>query len=602
MYTPAMDLLKRPGVPEEIEIFLNSTREGIIAVDRNGVVTVWNRGAERILRLSAAAAVGRPIVEVIPITRLPQVIDTGESERDCQVTVNDITIVTNRMPLIDRRGNVVGAFAVFRDISELEELAEEITNLREIRILQDAIFNSTQDAISVVDENGIGVTVNPAYTKVTGFAPGEVIGKPCTVDIASGESIHLKVLRNKQPIRGQRIQVGVEKKNVIVDAAPIIVRGELKGSVAVLKDLSEIYRLNSRLEQAQRIIRKLEAKYTFEDLIGDDIAFRRAVERARVAAATPATVMLRGESGTGKELFAHAIHNASERREKHFVRVNCASLSESVLESELFGYEEGAFTGAVKGGRAGLFEEAGGGTVFLDEVGLMSHNTQGKLLRVLQEKEFRRVGGTRTIPVDVRVIAATNIDLRAEIEAGRFRDDLYYRLNVMPIVIPALRERRKDIRLICTHLIHRINQEYGRSIEALSGDALDRLMVHDWPGNVRELENALRRAVITMTPAETVVTADHMPELERTRGGGGEGPDRREGPDGRVTGEDLADGENRGAPGREQRPLAEVTAHAEAEAIHAALYATEGSRRKAAELLEVSVRTLQYKMRRYGIS
>ncbi|MFW6337517.1 MAG: sigma 54-interacting transcriptional regulator, partial [Alkalispirochaetaceae bacterium] len=566
------DLLRRPGVPEEIEIFLNSTQEGIIAVDRNAILTVWNRAAERILRISATEALGRPIQEVIPITRLPQVIDTGESELNGQVTVNGVTIITNRMPLVNAAGEVVGAFAVFRDISELEELAEEITNLREIRILQEAIFSSTQDAISVVDENGIGVTVNPAYTKVTGFAASEVIGKPCTVDIASGESIHLKVLRNKQPIRGERIQVGVEKKDVVVDAAPIIVRGELKGSVAVIKDLSEIHRLNSKLEQAQRIIRKLEAKYTFDDLIGEDPAFRRAVERARVAAGTPATVMLRGESGTGKELFAHAIHNASDRREKRFIRVNCASLSESVLESELFGYEEGAFTGAVKGGRHGLFEEASGGTIFLDEIGLMSLNTQGKLLRVLQEKELRRVGGTRTIPVDVRVIAATNIELRREIEEGRFREDLYYRVNVMPIVIPALRERRGDIPRICSHLIHRINQEYGRSIEGVTTEALDYLAAYDWPGNVRELENALRRAVITMAVSETMVDLAHIPPLHAGEPGGpsGGGPTPAAGGHG------------------EEGTLAEVAARAESAAIMRALEATGGNRQRAAERLGVS--------------
>ncbi|MFP4406894.1 MAG: sigma 54-interacting transcriptional regulator [Spirochaetaceae bacterium] len=579
------DLLRRPGVPEEIEIFLNSTQEGIIAVDRNAILTVWNRAAERILRISAGEALGRPIQEVIPITRLPQVIDTGESELNGQVTVNGVTIITNRMPLVNAAGEVVGAFAVFRDISELEELAEEITNLREIRILQEAIFSSTQDAISVVDENGIGVTVNPAYTKVTGFAASEVIGKPCTVDIASGESIHLKVLRNKQPIRGERIQVGVEKKDVVVDAAPIIVRGELKGSVAVIKDLSEIHRLNSKLEQAQRIIRKLEAKYTFDDLIGEDPAFRRAVERARVAAGTPATVMLRGESGTGKELFAHAIHNASDRREKRFIRVNCASLSESVLESELFGYEEGAFTGAVKGGRHGLFEEASGGTIFLDEIGLMSLNTQGKLLRVLQEKELRRVGGTRTIPVDVRVIAATNIELRRQIEEGRFREDLYYRVNVMPIVIPALRERRGDIPRICSHLIHRINQEYGRSIEGVATEALDYLAEYDWPGNVRELENALRRAVITMAVSETMVNLAHIPPLYAGEpgGSGGGGPTPAGGGHG------------------EEGTLAEVAARAESAAIMRALEATGGNRQRAAERLGVSLRTLQYKMRRYKL-
>ncbi|MFW6214464.1 MAG: sigma 54-interacting transcriptional regulator [Alkalispirochaetaceae bacterium] len=584
-------LLRQAGIPEEIGIVLNSTQEGIIAVDRDSRITLWNRAAEGILGIEATEALGKPIREVIPVTRLPQVIDTGESELSGQLTIDGVTILTDRMPLVNEAGEILGAFAVFRDISELEKLAEEITNLREMRILQEAIFNSTQDAISVVDEHGIGVTVNPAYTRVTGYTPGEVIGKPCTVDIASGESIHLKVLRNREPIRGERLQVGVDKRMVIVDAAPIIVRGELKGSVAVIKDLSEIHRLNSRLDQAHRMIRKLEAKYSFDDLIGEDPAFLRAVERARVAAATPATVMLRGESGTGKELFAHAIHNASDLRANHFVRVNCASLAESVLESELFGYEEGAFTGAVKGGRHGLFEQAHGGTIFLDEIGLMSLATQGKLLRVLQEKEVRRVGGTRTIPVDVRVIAATNLDLRRAIAAGSFREDLYYRINVMPISIPPLRERKGDIPLLAGHLIHRINQEYGRSIEGVAAEAVDRLIAYDWPGNVRELENALRRAVITMAVPETRIEVEHLPEL---RGGGRAQAGR---------GELSAEGEaiTREESSAALRPLAEVSAEAEARAIRHALEGTGGSRQQAARILDISLRTLQYKMRRYRI-
>jgi transcriptional regulator with PAS, ATPase and Fis domain len=372
--------------------------------------------------------------------------------------------------------------------------------------------------------------------------------------------------------------------------------------VAVIKDLSEIHRLNSMLEQAHRIIRELEAKYTFDDLIGENPAFRRAVERARVAAGTPATVMLRGESGTGKELFAHAIHNASDRREKHFIRVNCASLTESVLESELFGYEEGAFTGAVKGGRPGLFEEANGGTIFLDEIGLMSLNTQGKLLRVLQEKELRRVGGTRTIPVDVRVIAATNLNLRKEIEEGRFREDLYYRINVMPIVIPSLRERREDIPLICAHLIHRINQEYGRSIEGITREALDYLAAYDWPGNVRELENALRRAVITMAVSESRLDLPHVPPLYAAEARSAPGC-----PDPEESGSPSGDGgEERGAPTGvvhhvEDGTLSEVAARAESAAILRALETTGGNRQRAAARLGVSVRTLQYKMRRYNL-
>ncbi len=421
---------------KEIEIILNSTHDAMIAVDGKGIITLFNKAAEKLTKLKAEGVIGRYVADVIETTRLPYILKTGKSELNRKQPLGDINIITNRMPVKDEKGNIIGAVAVFRDITEILELAEEITNLKEMQSMFRAIFNSTQDAISVVDQNGIGVLVNPAYTRLTGLAVKDVVGKYCTVDIAEGESIHLKVLRTKESVKGARLRVGPNKKVVIVDAAPIIVRGELKGSVAVIHDITEIKRLTAELDHAKQIIRKLEAKYTFEDIVGSHEKLVNAIEKAKIAAQTPATVILRGESGTGKELFAHAIHNASNRKYSQFVRVNCAAISENILESELFGYEEGAFTGAVKGGKVGLFERAHGGTIFLDEIGEIKMSTQAKLLRVLQEKEIVRVGGTKPISIDVRVIAATNLDLEKAVKEGKFREDLYYRLNVIPIKIP----------------------------------------------------------------------------------------------------------------------------------------------------------------------
>ncbi len=409
------------GMTHELEIIFNSTHDGIIAVDTNGRITLFNHSAEELTQCKAEDALGRHIREVIPSTRLPVVLETGVPEIDWKHPLGHTSIITSRMPIIDRQGRIIGAFAIFRDVTRMVELAEEITNLREMRIMWEAIFNSTQDAISVVDEHGVQVSVNPAYTRVTGFPRDGVIGQACTVDIAEGESIHMRVLSTGKPVTGARLKVGPHGKDVIVDAAPIIVKGEVKGSVAVIKDLTEIRRLTNELRRAQQMIRKLEAKYSFDDLIGKQANFVHALDKARVAAASPATVLLYGESGTGKELFAHAIHNASDRSEAKFVRVNCASLSEGVLESELFGYEDGAFTGARKGGHVGLFEEADGGTIFLDEIGLMSLETQAKLLRVLQENEVRRVGGTSNRAINARVIAATNLDLLQAVQQGDFR-------------------------------------------------------------------------------------------------------------------------------------------------------------------------------------
>lgn len=568
-----------------LELIFNATHDGIIAVDEHARVTLVNRAAEKIIRCSSETALGRPVDDVVPSSRLPIVLKTGRAELNWKHQLEHTSIITTRIPIVDPEGTTIGAFAVFRDVTHVVELAEEVTNLREMRIMWEAIFNSTQDAISVVDAQGIQVSVNPAYTRVTGYPEEGVIGQPCTVDIAEGESIHLRVLSTQKPVTGVQLKVGPHGKDVIVDAAPIIVSGELRGSVAVIKDLTEVMQLNKELRRAKQIIRKLEATYSFDDLVGKAPVFLHAVEKARVAATVPATVLLRGESGTGKELFAHAIHNASDRKAERFVKVNCASLSEGLLESELFGYEEGAFTGAQKGGKTGLFEEADGGTIFLDEIGLMALPTQAKLLRVIQEHEVRRVGGTRTKSINARVVAASNADLLQAVAEGRFREDLFYRLNVIPVEIPALREHPDDIPLLVRHFIRRINQEYGRAVSGVAPRVMEHLNRHPWPGNVRELENVLRRAIINMGVYETIVGESHLPELMDLQP---------------VPSAKIIPG-CRDTSGEEITPLREVLARREAEYLEQVLRHCRGSRTDAATLLGVSVRTLQYKIKKHDL-
>lgn len=314
--------------------------------------------------------------------------------------------------------------------------------LKEYQGMFEAIFLATQDAISVVDENGIHIMVNPAYTNITGIRSEDAIGKNATFDIEEGESLHLKVLATKEKVGNTKLKIKPSGKTVVAQAAPIIVDNVLKGSVAVLHDVTSIKDLTEKLKEAEKKIRALTYKYSFDDIIGESDKIKEVKMQIIKASKVPATVLLRGESGTGKELFAYSIHGLSSRKNKEFVRVNCAALSESLLESELFGDEDGAFTGAKKGGKIGLFEQANGSTIFLDEISEISLNTQAKLLRVLQEKEFMRVGGTHTKSIDVRIIAATNSDLNLAVKEGRFREDLYYRINIFPITIPPLRERK----------------------------------------------------------------------------------------------------------------------------------------------------------------
>ncbi|WP_071460074.1 sigma-54 interaction domain-containing protein [Bacillus massilinigeriensis] len=496
------------------DLIFNSTGDGMIVVSNDGEIILYNRAAEKIIGIAQEEAIGRNILDVIPSSRLPMVIASGRTETNQELVLPDGSkIIATRIPIIDDDGAIIGAFSVFKDITEVVNLAEEITNLKEIQTLLQAIIQSSEEAVSVVDEDGKGILINKAYSRITGLSEQEVIGKPATADIYEGESMHMKVLQTRRPVRGVAMRVGPNKKEVIVNVAPIIVDGKLKGSVGVIHDMSEIKSLSRELNRARQIIRTLEAKYSFQDIIGGSEEMTIAIEQAKLGAKTPATILLRGESGTGKELFGHAIHNASDRKYNKFIRVNCAAISESLLESELFGYEEGAFSGAKRGGKRGFFEEAHNGSIFLDEIGELPSNTQAKLLRVLQENEITRVGGTKPIPINVRVIAATNVNLEKGIANGSFREDLYYRLNRMPIHIPPLRRRKEDIPALCERLIQKINQDYGRNIEGVTPDAEKKLMDYDWPGNVRELENVLGRAIIFMNYTETVITLPHLPDL-----------------------------------------------------------------------------------------
>jgi PAS domain S-box-containing protein len=507
-----IDCLKDQSTQQSM--ILNLTHDGMVAIDCDGIVTLFNPSAEKLMGIRSQDAIGKIVDDVIPSTKLPRVIETGQPEINHQQELESgKKIITTRLPMFDHDGNPHGAFAVFKDITDVEELAREVTNLRSIQTMLNAIIQSSEEAISVVDENGIGIMINPAYTRLTGLSEKEVIGKPATIDISEGESMHMQVLKTRKPVRGARMKVGQAKRDVVVNVAPVVVDGELKGSVGIIQDMSEITALTNELNRARQIIRTLEAKYSFDDIVGESEEVRFVIEQAKLAATTPISILLRGESGTGKELFAHAIHNASGRKYNKFVRVNCAAISESLLESEMFGYEEGAFSGAKKGGKRGFFEEAAGGSIFLDEIGELSTHMQAKLLRVLQEKEIVRVGGTKPIPVDVRVITATNVNLEKRIVSGTFREDLYYRLNRMPIFIPPLRQRREDIPILANHLLGKINRDFGRNIEGITQDAMALLMHYNWPGNVRELENVLGRAVIHMAISETTIQAIHIPPL-----------------------------------------------------------------------------------------
>lgn len=492
------------------ELILNHIRDGMIVIDRNEVIQFVNEKAAEIIGLQKDMFIGKRIRDVIKNSRLPIVLQTKEKEINQKFPLeNGKKIIATRIPLISESNDLVGAFTVFKDITEVVKLAEENTDLIELKNMLEAIIKSSDAAISVVDKHGNGIMINPAYTKITGLTEEDVIGKPATVDIHEGESMHMKVLETGSVYRGVRMKVGQKKREVIVNVAPVIAKGKIQGSVGVLHDVSEIQALTNELERARQIIRSLEAKYTFDDIIGSSSEMQLALEQAKVGAKTPATVLLRGDSGTGKELFAHAIHNESNRKQEKFIRVNCATIKETLLEVELFGYESLDPSKS----KIGAFEEANKGSVFLDEIGELSLDMQSKLLRVLEEQEIIRVGGKQSIPIDVRIITATNTNLEKAISNRTFREDLYYRLNRLPIFIPSLRERVSDIRELAHHLIKKLNKDYRRDVQYISDDAIALLEQYHWPGNVRELENIIGRAMIFMDNQEKEIKKEYLPKL-----------------------------------------------------------------------------------------
>jgi PAS domain S-box-containing protein len=408
-------------------------------------------------------------------------------------------------------------------ITILEE-KEKLLEIKKIQGELSAILSSVQEAIEVADLNGEIKYVNPAFSRVTGISGDTRIGK--NIFTVSPDGALAQAILTKLPVTGQKTQVGGSNAEVISNACPIVVDEKILGAVVSFQPVTDIMKLVEELKKSCHLIQNLNerlgqvsgSKYSFDDIIGQAPGMQQVKTLGRKAALTDSTVIIYGESGTGKELFAHALHQASGRSEKPLIKVNCAAIPESLLESEFFGHEKGAFTGAVKT-KLGKFELAHGGTIFLDEIGDMDLSLQAKLLRVLQEKEIERIGGTETVKVDVRVVAATNRDLQQMVRKGEFRQDLYYRLNVVELHIPPLRERKEDLDLLINHFVTKFERKLGKRINSISQGALGQLAAYHWPGNVREMENVLERAIVSMDKGENMITHLHIGQLTENKRG-----------------------------------------------------------------------------------
>lgn len=492
------------------EQVFSSMANGLIVIDENDIITVFNPAAEKIMAVRADKAIGRNICDVIPNTRLDIVNKTMIAELGSRQVTDKAVIITNRTPLVVD-GQSRGAVAIFEDISSLEHLTGELRAVKELKERLHLVLESVQDGICVVDKKGYISYVNPAYARITQTPSERLIGQ--NIAQLAPRGARSKALLSGRPVLGH-ISRKPNGQIIVANVTPIVVDSEVEGVVSVVKNVSEVQELVDKLNEAtaraeyleQELRRAKKPPEAFSRFVGRSGLVLEALAVAAKAADGHATVLIRGESGTGKELVAEGIHFASQRAKGPFIRVNCAAIPAALLESELFGHERGAFTGAVKR-KLGSFELADKGTIFLDEIGDMEKSMQVKVLRVLQKREFQRVGGEGTVAVDVRIIAATNRDLEKMVAAGDFRDDLYYRLNIIPIILPALWQRKEDIPLLVEHFLKKIAADQNKRLRGITPDALEVLIKYRWPGNVRELENIMER-VITLAEGPYIGIGD----------------------------------------------------------------------------------------------
>jgi transcriptional regulator with PAS, ATPase and Fis domain len=439
------------------------------------------------------------------------------------------------------------------------------------------LLKSAYEGLVLFDKDRKIQFMDKCSEKVFGLEPGTARNLEIK-DLIPDEDIE-GVLRTGIPkisiqeFKGQKrliLKLPIKKEGKVIG---VLGRGVLHTFEEIENLNKEIGNLKARLAYYRGEVKQLNpARYTFNDVLGASEKFREAKELAIKAAATEVGVLLVGESGTGKELFAHSIHNASSRRNKPFIRINCPSIPFELAESELFGYEKGAFSGAKNEGKPGKFELAEGGTVFLDEVSSLPLSIQAKLLRVLQEKEIERLGGRNTIKLNFRLIAATNVNLRELVAVGRFRADLFYRLSGVPIGIPALRERTEDMDILVSFLLEQVNKRLDTGISRVADEALEIMMNYEWPGNIRELTNVLEQSVLSLQEGHTVIQSENLPSF--------------------VLGKNYA-------LHGDICPLRNTLQDAERQAIKRALNVTGGNKRRAAKLLGIQRCVLYQKLKKY---
>ena len=515
--------------PVQISSFCNlvtdASHNGIVIIDRKGLILVYNVAARRMLGDDDTSPIGRHFSEIRPETwpDLENILETGRPQLGKKIVFPQATIIANRSPII-LNGKVEGVISVFQDISEYEAMISGLHGYKKLHRELEAIFESSFDGLYITDGNANTIRVNNAYERITGLKREDLIGRKMQDLVEEGvfdHSVTLDVLEQRgqvtimQKIKGD--------KHLLVTGTPIF-DDEDKVALVVtnVRDITLLNSLQSQLEETRRLssryyqsfMEQEKFQHDLQDIVVKSASMFQTLQKAIKVAAVDSSVLLSGESGVGKSMLARIIHLISPRKEKPFIKINCGAIPDSLIESELFGYTKGAFTGAAPEGKAGLIEVAHTGTVFLDEVGELTLAMQVKLLEVIEDKMFTRLGATRPTSVDVRIIAATNHDLKELVQDGRFREDLYYRLNVIPIHIPPLRDRRDDIAALALNRLEKFNQSSSH-YKRLDPAVMDRLTRYNYPGNVRELINIMERIMI-MSDGHLISLSDIPEELRES--------------------------------------------------------------------------------------
>ncbi len=556
---------------------LDSIHNGVIVVNRQGLVVAINKAAVELMHYPRERALGTRIDIIVPNTKLLDIMETGQAEYNCHLEIANRVVISNRSPI--RKGEtIIGAVGIFQDVSDFEAISQQLDVVKEMNKELDAIIESVDDGIVVADRNGFILRANYAYQQMTGITAEEFVGKHVRELVKQGyigRSVTEMVVERNSRVTIVDIR---NNKELLLSGTPVYNdSGELVRVVTAIRDVTQLNSLKEQLAQAEEIknryyleLEHLRSQQPFRKIITNNTEMRKKLDLTFHVAHVDSTVLILGESGVGKELIAQLIHRASKRSQGSFIKINCGAIPVNLLESEFFGYEPGAFTGALKEGKPGLFELAQGGTLFLDEIGEIPLDLQVKILRTLQDKEITRVGGKKSISLDVRIVAATNRDLKKMVRENTFREDLYYRLSVVPIILPPLRNRKEDILPLTTEFLAKFNAQYGYQ-KWIHPEVMERLLNYDWPGNIRELENTIERLVVT-SREECI-----LPE--------------------NLAGIPAAATDSFSQPATCLKRVLE----AEEKKIIAEAYRTGKSTRKAAVLLGISQSSLVKKLNKYGI-